>query len=946
MRRRLLQLVIVMSALLAWPGTGYAQQEATLSGTVKDSMGLVMPGVSVRAVHAASGNNFEAVTDERGSYRMPVRAGGYQVTIELSGFETVMRTAQLLVGQEAVVNVEMALSGLTETLTVTGEAPLVDVTKSALGGNVDPRQMEALPVSGRNWQDLAVLAPGSQATGAGRPVSRERTDYQLNMDGIQVTNNTTSGNNAVFSLDSVAEFKFLSGRFDATQGRASGVQLLAISKGGSNAFRGSVGSYFRDDRFNSADPVAKRVIPDKNQQVSLTFGGPIKKNKMHFFGNYEYGRTPSTIVYTSPYARFNIDQKNNRWQHNGGARVDMEITPRARLMVRGYGWTEINPFSVAGSATAHPSSQGSVHNHADGLIATWTQVVSNRGVNELKSGQTRVYTAPSPVVQWPNHPQFEASGGFGTPRFALRSYTIGHSNTNWPFKLQQTSLPFVRDDFSYSAGRHQLKVGGEYIPQAYWLFNCRNCAGVYDAQGGPVPSNIEDLFPVWDDVTTWNLNALNPIIRTYQIGIGDFRGDVPRKTFAGWVQDDWSIASRLTLNLGLRYDLETDGWSNWVEVPNILKANRPNDTNNVAPRLGFAYTLTPRTVLRGGWGVYYGTINNTQGSFTLSARDVFIAQVQNDGRADFATNPFNGPLPTYEQLLARWESGGPVRTTAGAIAAPDMQQPVSYHGSMGVQRQLGSTISVEADYTFKLARHESYTDNNVNLTFDPVTGVNLPSTVQRPILGWGVVQMLNMNASSDYHALQTAFTKRFSHRWQASATYTLSRLTDCDPLPRSGLELVTFAVAPDLGGECSLATSDQRHRAVFNGIWQLPLGFETSALYYFGSGERFATSYGGDLRGRGTPTSPGRLRPNGTIVPRNNFVGKPIHRMDLRTQRRFAAGRGATADLMVDVFNVFNHANYGAYTTEESSANYGKPSQSSLTAHAPRTLQLGFKVTF
>jgi hypothetical protein len=942
------RLIFIVGAVLAWPGFGYAQQEATLSGIVTDSTDLVLPGVSVRAVHLATGNSFEAVTDERGSYRIPVRAGAYEVTVELSGFDTVTRRVELLVGQEAVTSMEMALSGLTETLTVTGEAPLVDVTKSALGGNVDPKQMQSLPVSGRNWQDLAVLAPGSQATGAGRPVARERTDYQLNMDGVQVTNNTTSGNNAVFSLDAVAEFKFLSGRFDATQGRASGVQLQAISKSGTNIFSGSAGSYIRDDRFNAADPVAKRVIPDKNQQVSLTFGGPLKRNKVHFFGNYEYGRTPSTIVYTSPYPRFNVDQENNRWQHNGGVRLDMELTSRARLMARGYGWSEVNPFSVAGSGTAHPSSQGSVRNHAEGLILSWTQVFSNRVVNELKGGHTRVYTSPSPVVYWPNHPQFEASGGYGTPRFSLRSYTIGHSNTNWPFKLQQTSRPFLRDDFSYSAGSHQVRLGGEFYPHSYWLFNCRNCAGVYDAQGGPIPANIEDLFPVWDDVSTWNLNALNPIIRSYQIGIGDFRGDVPRKTFATWIQDDWSISRRLTLNVGLRYDVELDGWSNWVEVPNILEADRPNDLNNIAPRLGFAYTLADLTVLRGGWGAYFGTINNTQGSFTLSARDVFIAQVLNDGRPDFATNPFNGPIPTYDQLLARWEGGGPVRTTAGAIAAPDMQQPVSYHGSIGFQRQLGTTIGIEADYTFKLTRHESYTDNNTNLTYDPVTGVNYPFTdvARRQIVGWGVVQMLSMNATSDYHALQTAFTKRFSNNWQGSATYTLSRLSDCDPLPRSGLEIVTFDVAPDLGGECSLATSDQRHRAVFNGIWEMPFGFQTSGLYYYGSGERYATSYGGDLRGRGSATTPGRLRPDGTIVPRNDFVGKPIHRMDVRMQRRFALGGSTVLDAAVDVFNVFNHANYGSYTTQESSANYGRPEQSNLTAHAPRTLQLGVKVSF
>jgi hypothetical protein len=276
-----------------------------------------------------------------------------------------------------------------------------------------------------------------------------------------------------------------------------------------------------------------------------------------------------------------------------------------------------------------------------------------------------------------------------------------------------------------------------------------------------------------------------------------------------------------------------------------------------------------------------------------------------------------------------------------------MKQPRSYHGSIGFERQLGTSMAFEADYVFKLARHESYTDDNANLTYDPATGVNYPFTdlSRRPIAGWQRIQMLNMNATSDYHALQTAFTKRFSNRWQASATYTLARLEDCDPLPRSGLEIVTFPVAPDLGGECSLATSDQRHRAVLNGIWELQYGFQVSGLYYLGSGERYGTSYGGDLRNRGVTTA-GRLRPDGTIVPRNNFVGDPIHRMDLRIQKRFSLGGRRAIDAMVDVFNVFNHANYGSYTTQESNANYGRPSQNSLAAYAPRTLQFGFKATF
>ena len=151
MRSHRLQRWLTVGFMLAMPVMGYAQ-EATLSGAVSDTTGGALPGVTVRAVHETSGNSFEAVTDARGDYRIPARVGAYRVTAELAGFAPATRTVTLLVGQEAVVNLQMAVSGVQESVTVTGEAPLLDVTQSSLGGNVDPRQMQALPLNGRNWQ--------------------------------------------------------------------------------------------------------------------------------------------------------------------------------------------------------------------------------------------------------------------------------------------------------------------------------------------------------------------------------------------------------------------------------------------------------------------------------------------------------------------------------------------------------------------------------------------------------------------------------------------------------------------------------------------------------------------------------------------------------------------------------------------------------------------------
>jgi hypothetical protein len=190
---RFVKTVLFTAAILALPVAGYAQ-EAVLTGTVSDSTGGVLPGVTVVAVLEATGNRFEAVTDEAGIYRIPVRVGVYTVSAELQGFATQTRTGlQLLVGQTATINMQMGPSTVQETVTVTAEAPLLNVSTSAIGGNVDPNQVQELPVNGRNWMALALLAPGSRtsSTNAASPLpdrnGGEVREYQTNLDGMQVT---------------------------------------------------------------------------------------------------------------------------------------------------------------------------------------------------------------------------------------------------------------------------------------------------------------------------------------------------------------------------------------------------------------------------------------------------------------------------------------------------------------------------------------------------------------------------------------------------------------------------------------------------------------------------------------------------------------------------------------------------------------------------------------
>jgi Carboxypeptidase regulatory-like domain/TonB dependent receptor-like, beta-barrel len=959
--------LVVVGAILALPAAGSAQ-EATFGGTVTDSTGGVLPGVSVTALHQATGNRFEGVTDERGTYRIAARTGTYRLTAMLPGFSVVTQAGiELLVGQQAVVNFELSPAALQESITVTGGAPLLDLTTSSLGGNVDPRQVQELPVNGRDWLALTTLAPGmrANATDLG-PTAGERMgnrEFQLNIDGQEVS--VAQGGNRGqprFSRDAIGEFQYLSSRFDATQGRSTGLMVNAITKSGTNRPTGSFSGYFRDDAFNAADFLAGNVLPYSNQQISVTHGAPILRDRLHYFANYEYEREPGTQTFNTPYPRFNIQLTGERRTDMAGVRFDYQLSSRTRLMTRGNVFTFTNPYEAQQTGQqvgGHPASVESFRRHSEELFATLTQVLSDRMLNEIRVGFNSHYYRTGNYTSRPDHPQAEAGIVAGHPRITFRGFQIG-GNVRTP-QDSSANVYQLRDDVTLSfnkIGRHDMKLGGEYLYAINAAFGCLYCMGAIDAQGGAIPANIEDLFPVWNDVSTWNLAALAPIVRRYTFGTGQFQNSLSEYNTAGWVQDDWKITSRLTLNLGLRYDLAMNVFANEVILPPIINEPRPNDTNNFQPRLGFAYALTDRTVVRGGYGRYYGDLITGPAGQMNALANTAVVEIPNDGRPDFPVNPFNGPWPTKEQLEQRFCSTarvpGCIRRDTGenSVSPPAdfTKMPYSHQASIGVQRQVSTTLSVEADYVYVGGREERSNQgaqrNNVNLTYDPVTGVNYPYTdiSRRPFPDWGPIYMNVMGGRSNSHSLQTAFTKRLSNRWQASGTYTLSWLYDMSAPAFSGTQPVPFPVAADLGGDYGLSANDQRHRATLNGIWEVGRGFQLSGLYFYGSGQRFNTTYGGDVRlcGQGCD----RLRPDGTIVPRNAFVGDPLHRVDLRLQQRVRLGGRVTLDGILESYNLFNHENYGNYEVRESNPNYGKPIPILSLVYQPRMLQLGFRVTF
>ena len=407
--RRLVWLAAV-GFLLALPLVAHVQ-DSTVTGNVRDNTGGVLPGVTVTATNEAQGTRFVGVTDERGVYRIPVLPAVYRLTAELPGFTTAVRPGvEVLLGRQVILNLEMTVAGLQETVTVTGDAPLLDTSSSNIEGNIDRRQMEDIPLNGRNWMDLTLLAPGSRQNASSEVPLDRQGFFQVQVDGQQATLTVCcSQNQPRYSRDSIAEFVLSTNRFDATQGRTMGMMVNAVTKSGTNRISGTLAGYFRNDKWNAADFIQHRVIPYKDQQLSATVGGPVVRDRVHFFANWEYEHEPSTITFSSQYPNFNVDLPGTRTESKGGVKMDFQFNPRRRLAVRWNKYKNLIPNS-GGGASNHPSTSSANNRHANQIFATYTEVLSNKTVNQIKGGVNENFYTLEPVAGYSTTPNRRPPG--------------------------------------------------------------------------------------------------------------------------------------------------------------------------------------------------------------------------------------------------------------------------------------------------------------------------------------------------------------------------------------------------------------------------------------------------------------------------------------------------------------------------------------------------------
>jgi hypothetical protein len=926
-----------------------AQVEATIVGIVMDESKAVLPGVTVTATDLATGRQFVDVTNVRGEYRLVgMQAAKYKVQAELTGFApSILPEVELLVGQNATIGFTLKLAGVEEALTVSGTAPLVDTRQAQVSGNVDRRQMEDLPLNGRNWLQLSTMIKGITANqitdiSSSTPNGSTRTaSFRVNLDGQEITQETSvSGfGQPGISRDAIAEYQIVTNMFDITMGRSIGLQLQAISKAGTNNYSGSTYGYFRSDKLNAADAYTNKVLPYSNQQVGATFGGPLIKDQMQYFLSYEYQREPNTtVVGPAVYQGATITLPTDTYQHYALGRVDYQLDSKDHLLIRGNYFNWSNPHYL--TSTTSPTRDAERFRHSDFLTGNWSRVISNNLLQELKVNWFHYEFINAPLKDGPSL----------APEYIFPALTIG-PNWNYPEDWNQDHVTATYD-LKLHTGSHDIKLGSELSigKDAGW-WRPRSRGQMFFSA---TPANFAGRFPLsaWQSPSQWDFSGLDSIATRYDIYYApndDWGYHVPRPMYAGWLGDTWTVTNRLTLNLGVRYDV---AWNDFISPGNhdttLIINNGFNtadygykgnirDLHDVAPRVGFAWNVTGKSdfVIRGGSGIFYGT----QGSNKAVAAQLFggqrfvVASFKNDGKPGFVLDPTRG-------ITANDVLSGKVALPPQTISVIQQgyQMPSTWQSMLGFQKQLSDVMGVDADLVYYKGVHQDE-QLDPNVFYDPVTGFpKNPSAFGRPDPAYGPINLKASTGYSDYFALPLSFTRRYRNNFQFGFTYTLMffmRDTGIGTAGYGNQQLNPFNLSQDW----ARSTEFQRHTVNANGVWNLPYGLLFAGSFHYGSGNYATITSPADPLGQVNGAR--RVLSDLTVLPRNTFLMDPWQSLDMRVSKDFRIGTAKLTGI-AELFNVYNYARFNRNTIY-GNALFGQPTSS---AGIPRTGQLAVRFAF
>jgi len=949
--------LVAMVGLVAGPAPAWAQSDTgTIDGRVLDESKAPMPGATVTAKNVATGLSRTTVSSSSGTFRLEsLPAGNYEVSADLTGFATQLRKGvPVQVSTATPVDFTMKVAGVAETVTVVGEVPLIQTTKSDVGQVITQQMVENIPLNGRKFQDLSLLVPGTRPSNYYDPTKTEvggisyggatGRNVIISVDGGDNNDGVVRGLLQQFSAEAIQEYKVTTQRYSAEFGRSTGGVVNVVTKSGTNDFHGSAFVFARDQRLNSLTFFQEQQHspkpPFKQQEFGGSLGGPISKDKAHFFIAYERNRRDDfTTVSTAgllPAEEGNFAQPFRN--HLLSAKLDFQLSPNNTLIAR-YGLEDNNRTHdfIGGNVLASAGAFNSNKIHS-GILKN-TTVLGNSKLNEL-------------LVVFQRFENNITAEDNSRPGITTPDFVFG-ANLNTPQQTIQKRFQ-VREDFSFRkegwGGDHDFKIGAELLRSHYGGFFVPTLYGSFTF-GNSRGSNLNSY--------------LNSIADTFTGSAGDNAFDDNWTYVAGYIQDDYKPTSKLTLNLGLRYEVQTGPYQNRFDTPanRTLSAlgfdtKKKNDYNNFGPRVGFAYDVNGngKAVVRGGYGRYYDEIFQ---NITLYE---YWSQVSSPTNfISLSPPPFTPAQYAANRDSIRASLKDP--TFAGQqirYTAPDLQQPYADQFNAGVSFQPARQFAFDVDYVHAKGQQEIHRWR-VNTAQNRNTRLS-PAGVFAPTLGPFIVE--GNRGHSKYDAVYV------TGKWRASkstlmATYTWSKAmnlaNDFNTLPS---DLTNLNWEQDLGP----TPNDIRHRGTAAGVFELPMGFQFSTGLQANTGKpvNALAGLGGNsaavraidpATGRMFPRNPFRAGPE-KICPsgpsscaQGGTGGLAFFSWDVRLSKFFRWGTNSArgVELLFEVFNITNHVNFnaanpGGYINRFTSSAFG--TATSVVPNSQRQAEGGLRIRF
>ena len=930
---RLIALTILLGSLMP------AQSPiGNISGIVKDPSGAVVAGAEVRATSSSTGGTRAATTNGEGYFLLPtLLPGEYKLQVTAPGFsESIVDRVVVEVGQTARVDVALSLRASTTQIEVGTEAVKVDTEQTTVSGVVTTRQIDQLPLNGRNYLELARLQPGVEIQD-GKTFDPTKTRYtgvsiagrqgreaRITLDGVDVVDEHVGTTTLNISQETIQEFQVSTSSSDSSTGITATGGVNIITKSGSNEFHGSAFAFGRGSDF-AARPNFGAMKPDfDREQYGAGLGGPAIKNKVFFFGNFEKTREFSAISVATPYFPNITSYAAPYDQTSSSFRADWQINEKNQTFFR---WTRNEDSNFGGFGGNAAPSSGNVNTDvtnqwAMGLDTVFTPRFTNGFRMAVTNFRNRILRPPAGAQA------LAVPGAEGFRILTSDNSLIAGPDNNTP---QGTDEYFnqYRDDLTYTHGSHTLRFGGDVTYRQVSVFNF--------AQGfpsitvnAPATPNINDLL---------NASIVSIVIGNRKgVRIPGTSDNSHRNTrTSGYVQDQWRMRPNFTINYGVRYEVDTHPLDNDLAKPDIARTLLPRgseanplNTKNFAPHFGFAWDpfADHKTSIRAGFGLYYAQevsnlITNERATLAPfnSGNDTITLTAGASGFYDFSrgagtsTFDFTPALKgTLRDALPIISAGQKVYINAPQLTVPTLQvtgtgllinnnlrTPYNMQYNAGVQHEFPLDTVVDVNVLYSRSVHDFTRD---------IDGANIFPGNGAPItLGDGTkptkqITIVNSDGFSRYRALTVRVDKRLSRNFQYLVTYALARFetTVPDGLGLGGGAVVNRNVKANFGP----GSLDRTHRLGLNGIVNLPFGFRASLISVWNSGLPASLIVGSaDLTGDGI---------NGSLLPGTGrgSLGRDVDSVDklnglIRNYNQSTGGkplpRGGRAPFLLEVPN-------------------------------------------